>query len=331
MNEDKSRSKFILQLASELLEDIELNRLETEPLLLKATRLARLTGSETIQQWLRYEMIGYNDSESLARKYLSLTGRWIDDKKKFAYWGPLAQQEAAIKALNLRLQGLRVPDISHSVASSNPNEFVTLTVNPASDAIDKVIKESRTLAASISSISAVRSRVIGLLHSFVAEIYYEALFSDLSESIFEQYQAKVDGLLAERCGSVLEKVPAIYKRLAEGDAESVSHALTTCRRIIDSFADEIYPAPDPPIEKDINGKTLRLGQQERLNRIEAYIRTHLESNSRRKKLRQSLDNLYARVCTGVHSDVSTDEASSLFLETYLILGEVLAIPLNSNG
>lgn len=38
---EESKSKHIVQLAKELLDDIELNRMSAEHLLLKATRLAR--------------------------------------------------------------------------------------------------------------------------------------------------------------------------------------------------------------------------------------------------------------------------------------------------
>ena len=42
-------------------------------------------------------------------------------------------------------------------------------------------------------------------------------------------------------------------------------------------------------------------------------------------LRRTLGDLYDRVSTGVHGDVTSDEARFLFLNTYLYLGEVLAL------
>ncbi len=70
---EQSRSKHIVELAKELLDDIELNRMSAEHLLLKATRLARFMGSEETQQWLRLEMIGYNITEEVALKYMTIT------------------------------------------------------------------------------------------------------------------------------------------------------------------------------------------------------------------------------------------------------------------
>lgn len=46
-------------------------------------------------------------------------------------------------------------------------------------------------------------------------------------------------------------------RLAEGDNEEISQALTTVRRIIDSFADSIFPQTEETI--NIGGNELSLG------------------------------------------------------------------------
>ena len=58
IEEHSSRSRHIFELSKELLDDIELGRLSAEVLLLKAARLARLTGSQEIQQWIEYELRG---------------------------------------------------------------------------------------------------------------------------------------------------------------------------------------------------------------------------------------------------------------------------------
>jgi len=326
VDEKPNKGEHLLGLAKELLDDIELSRLGAESLLLKATRLARLAGSPEIQKWLQFEMLGYNSDDPVSLEYMSRTGRWTDYKNNYGYWGPLAEQDASIAALKIRLQTLRVPDMNYSASSANPHEVVSFGASAATQAIQKVVDESRSLANAISHISAVRSKVIALLHDFAASIYYEKVFSHLTESLFEQFKGMVDILLAERCGGVLEKVPSVYDRLMEGEPESVSQALNSCRRIIDSFADAVYPPSESTIELDGDGKALQLGPQHHLNRINVYIRDRVFSDSRRKRLRQSLKNIYERVCSGVHSDVTAEEARSLFLETYLLLGEILTLP-----
>src|SRR5690349_17173531 len=113
---EQSRSEHILALAKELLDDIELSRLGPENLLLKASRLARWVGSEEIRYWVKLEMEGYNSSNPISLKYMSLTGRWTDKEKNKGYWGPLAQQEAAIAAEKAKLASMRTPDVSADYA-----------------------------------------------------------------------------------------------------------------------------------------------------------------------------------------------------------------------
>jgi len=63
---------------------------------------------------------------------------------------------------------------------------------------------------------------------------------------------RIDILIAQRAGDVLQKIPSVYNRLSEGDPEAVSHAQTSCRRIIDAFADAVYPPTDEAIDADFS-------------------------------------------------------------------------------
>jgi hypothetical protein len=304
----ENKSSHIIELCEEILGDIELSRINSEGILLKATRLARLSGSEEIRQWLRYEMAGYNLCDSLSLKYMNLTGRWINKNENRGFWGSLAQQETSIEVLKLQLATIKVDSISGEQAYI-VNKNITI--------------EAKTIGNEVSKISSIRSRVISIIHDFVSSIYYEKIFSGFSESIFENHKESIDELLIGKCNDVIEKIPSIFERLSNGDSEAISHALSNCRRIIDSFADAIKPASEEEIE--IDGSTLALDASKPQNRINAYIQLKTNSKSRKQKLRQTLSNLYSRVCSGVHSDVSINEAKALFLEVYLFLGEVLSL------
>ncbi|AYO11838.1 hypothetical protein D0784_21190 [Vibrio campbellii] len=307
----QSRSEHILGLAKELLDDIELSRTSAESLILKASRLARWVGSEEIRYWLKLEMQGYNSSNEVSLKYMGITGRWVDREKQRGYWGPLAQQEAAIIAEQAKLRAMRVPDTAGDMA------FI---------ATKKVTDEMTSSASYISKLSGIKSRVLAKLHEFVSEIYYEKQFDSLSESIFERYKGDVDSLIGEACGEVLEQIPSVMSRLAEGNQEAISQSLTTCRRVIDSFADSIFPPSEETIE--IGGNQLSLAANRHQNRINAYIHQRIDSNTRKKRFRQNLANLYDRVSTGVHNEVTVEEARALFLNTYLLIGEILHLPSN---
>ena len=309
--QEHNRSEHIFQLAQELLDDIELCKLSGETLILKATRLARLVNSEKIQSWLQYELRGYNSNDKLALEYMRRTGRWINYEEKRGYWGPLAEQESAMQASEIQLKQMRLPD---SVS--------------AAPIITDFTREMRAITLRIQAYSTIKSKVISLLHEFVSSVYYEKAFSGLAENIFESYKRGIDAKLAEKCGDVLSKLPYVYDRLREGDPEAVSQGLTTCRRIIDTFADAIYPPTEKTVQ--IGKETLKLNSSCHKNRINVYIRDRVSSESRRDRLRQSLSNLYGRVSTGVHNEVSPEEAQALVLSTYLFLGEVLNLDIEKS-
>ena len=294
-----SKSEHTLELVQDLLDDLELSRSSGENLILKASRLARIVGSAEVKAWLSFELGGYKSANDISLKYMGITGRWIKKEEKRGYWMPFAQINALIEVEKSKLSVMRIPDSTAIVAIRAMNET----------------------SANISRYSGIKSKVIARLHSFITDVYYDKLFDNLTESIFEQYQRDVDSLISDKCHDVLDQIPSIMERLSHGEQEPISHALTTCRRIFVSFADSIFPATDDVL--DVGGNTLKLDAGKHQNRINAYIHHRCESKSRKQKFRQNLANLFDRVSTGVHQDVTPEEARALFLNTYLFLGEVL--------
>jgi hypothetical protein len=322
MNELISKSQHIKLLAEELLDDIELSRLKPEQLLLKAQRLARLHNNKPVQKWLEYEMLGYIDDEEISLLYMDVTGRWIDKANKVGWWGPLAQIEGTFESNKLIMQIIRIPDITYSVSSAN--EFQYISSYDPNSTVDKLVNDAVSTRNILNQLSGIKSKVLALLHTYVSNVYYETIFSGLSESIFESFKNKVDVILADKCKDALDKIPALSDRLSMKNKEAVSQALNTCRRIIDTFADAVFPPSDMPfIVSESN--TLDVSKGKIQNRINACIFKNCQSKSRCDKLRHTLKNLYDRVSTGVHNDVSFEEAKSLFLETYIFLGEVLTL------
>ncbi|MEW6155029.1 MAG: hypothetical protein AB1673_13745 [Actinomycetota bacterium] len=296
-----------LQLATELLDDIELSRFPISALVLKAARLARLVGDSTSQQWLEMELHGYYDSE-LGRRYMSLTGRWLDEKAKQGYWQGIVELEAQISAHESLLSASQVANLSGDGLIG---------------ALAQARQAQARIATAISRFTGTRAKVLALLHQFAVSRFYELAFSAKQAELFESVRQQVDVLLSPLSGDTLAKVESIYQRLSEGDEEAVSQALTTCRRLIDAVADAIYPPTNQALA--VNGEEIALGAANTRNRLNAYIRERTQSDSRRNKLRRTLADLYDRVSAGVHSEVSIDEARFLFFNSYLYLGEVLTL------
>jgi hypothetical protein len=217
MTSPASAASHILELSGEILDDLELDRIPLSKLIMKANRLARLAGSDEIKAWLEYETQGYNISEPISLKYMSLTGRWTDRENKKGWFGPLPQQESLIRSSKLRIESTKL-----GAMSGENMVFV----------VDRINNSHSQLSRMIVDIEGILSRVTGLIHKFASGVYYERQFADLSVSIFDRYKDEIDAKIAEKSGSVLTKLPSVVERLRENDPEAISQALTTCRRII---------------------------------------------------------------------------------------------------
>ncbi len=316
-----------LDLARELLDDIELSRLAPEQLLLKATRLARLLDAKEVQKWLQFELEGYPGNDPVALRYMSRTDRWTDQPKNLGYWLPLAQLEGFTLATRLEIESLKVPSVHFAPSSSNPHESVTgfagAHVQSATRPVADVMRKLDGLAAQMGKLTGVRSRVLSILHAFVSSAYYELAFSGLAAGIFDAYKEQVDELLRTSAADALEKVPSISERLSAGDGEAVSQALNTVRRVLDAFADAVYPPRAGKVT--VGGKELEVGADKTVNRIEAFLLENCPSASRRERLLRTFRMLRDRSSAGVHAEATPDEGRALFLQTYLLLGEMLLL------
>lgn len=301
-----SKTDQITALALEVLEDAEMMRTSVESLVLKASRLARLADDEEAVKWLGYERSGYSGSDSLSLKYLSLTKRWIKQEEKTAHFGSVATQEATVAAGEQQL---------HAAQSFNPQ-------NPGAYQVQ--LKAVAQISNSMRVTKVILSSIRAQIQAFSTRIYHEKLFSQQAESIFAKYQEEVDTRLAATAQTAFDRLPHAFERLSAGDPEATSHALTTCRRVIDSFADAVYPPrPDAVL---IGQQPLEVGERHVRNRLRAYIYERLGQGSRYERLNRALASLHDRVSAGVHADVDVGEARALVLHTYLLLGELLSLP-----
>jgi hypothetical protein len=298
----------IVKRATALLTDIENDTLAIELLIAKALSLARLAADDDAIEWLSYEMTGYNIRTAVGGRYAILTSRW-DGQSDKGYLGPAAS-------------------IAHTVATMTQTLDVHKQLQPSGEYMmvqqnDKA-KKVHEWSSAIEPLARVVSSVKAQLYLFGSRVLEAALFSDTSKSIFERYQSSVDRHLAQKASKAFEKLPHVFERLREGDTEAISHALTSCRRIIDSFADSVFPAQAEPFT--VNGQELDVTAPKTKNRVRAFLSGKITSTSRRDRMNKNLGALYDRVSAGVHSDVTTDEAQALVLNTYLLLGEIVSLP-----
>lgn len=297
-----------LALAREILDDLESSRVPLSAAILKSRRLAKLRGNSRIHGWLTREIIGYLKGDEFSAGMMRTTGRWINEAKGEAYWSPISEIEADIAMLKMELENLVVPQ-----ATGDKVMF----------ALKKICDERGKLHQQIKRLNAILCRVAGWLHEFVEGTYAELVFSSVAEGIFDQFRSAVDSLIGGQGTDEQDRFPIAYDRIVQGDSESISHALSTCRRIICAFADSLTP-DDLDAERE-TGEEADVGRGKTKNRLTAFVKKHVSSDSRRTRLRHTLTDLFEKLSAGVHNEVSADEARALLLSTYLYLGELAAL------
>ncbi|MFE6631672.1 hypothetical protein ACFVNB_31100 [Streptomyces rochei] len=296
-------------MADELLADIELKRLKASEIVLKASRVARLVGHAELTEFFGLERNGYPADES-ARIWIGRAGRWADKEKKAFYTTSIAKVEAHAESAQQAIEALR----------GGGNYSGDMLIPASRDHDSRIIQAS----SNFDTWSGICGQVVATVYDMISEIYHELLFSELQASLFAETQENIDGSLAAASGSALEKIERVSDRLRDGDPESVSQALTTCRRLIDSCADYVFPAREEPYTIG-DGVTLKVGPQQVLNRLQAHTHACGASKSRRDRMRRTLSDLYDRCSAGTHAEVSLGEARFLFLQTYISLGEILTL------
>lgn len=303
------RQQEALRLAEALLTDIELSETSTSKRVMKAMRLARLMRDEAAQEWLGFEVNGIPGTPEGVR-WMTRVGRWTVKDEEKGYWLPASSLEASRDAS----QGA-IAAFSGSVSLSG--EYIATAMRERNGLINQYTKTT-------SDLNQVLAAVDAQLYQYAADVYAELRFSEIQASLFEESRVAVDATLATVAGDALKKMESVSERLHSEDAEAISQAMSTCRRLIDSVADHVFPAQDEPYE--LNGQSLTVKKSNVLNRINAFVHMRGVLGGRASRVRRSLSDIYERVSAGVHADVDTHEARYLFLSTYVLLGEVLTLP-----
>jgi hypothetical protein len=301
------RQTEALRLAEELLADIELGRLGVVECVLKGSRLARLVSDDDVRAWLEYELHGY-DKSALADEYMIMTGRWSGRRRDKAYFVPLSRLRGTLLAAQRELTSLQGATFSGEFALSAQQ-----TYNQRLDEATEII----------STFEPIDSGVRATLYDFATRTYHELLFSEIQADLFSSVRSEIDSYLGPASGNSLQKIDSINERLRAGDIEAISHAMTTCRRLIDAVADAVYPASAEGVEVD--GQQLAVDKSKVLNRLSAFAYSQGTPKGRRTRLNRGLRDIYDRVSKGVHADISADEAKFVFIQTYLLLGELLML------
>ena len=159
---------------------------------------------------------------------------------------------------------------------------------------------------------------------YLTELDTKLRFSGTITSSFDILKNAVDDRLLDLDPEVAEQLMLAFKSVSSDSKEEWSQALATCRRLLESLADKLYPAT----EENIKGRTFK--QNQYINRIWRFMDVSIESKSNKEMAKAHVDYLgswlsadYSLACKGVHAEVNQLEATKAIFHIYLMLADLL--------
>lgn len=150
-------------------------------------------------------------------------------------------------------------------------------------------------------------------------------------NVFEQTMRYVQDSLMDMSPEAAEEFRASEQRLFEATPAALSQALVSCRRVLKTLADSVYPAREDAME-GIDGTKRRLGDDQYVNRLLQYAMDRTNSKTTSDVFQHGLDALGRRLTAvnalaskGVHGSITVDEARACFTQTYLLTAEILRL------
>ena len=176
----------------------------------------------------------------------------------------------------------------------------------------------------------VLSSVSDRLFEQTNRILNDLKFGDIVEDIFHSKRNYVDEKLLDISPQAIHKFISAYQNLQSENKEDWANAVHSCRRILKTVADKLYPPSEKTIIK--NNKKIKVGNEEYINRLMLYIEDKSSSNkftsvvgSHLKYIGERLDSIYDASNKGSHDEVTLDEARRYIIYTYLLLGDILSL------
>lgn len=319
-----SRLGMARSTAIDLLNAMEVEKISADIVLMRAKRVARLLGDEDAEQWLDFETTGYPPDI-----HTSLLGQCLRYARKS---GRISQDDTYYTHSFVELES-RVQITAEFLKGAAPKAFSGTVENfTVANATERVYNTQLKQFGKYRSVhtkeAALVAGIRAAIHAYIADALRALEFGDVAESIFDQLRAEVDDFVLYRAPRAAEKLNAIAGRMAEGGPEEYAEALTSCRRLLLSLADDLFPAQTTDYVGS-DGKARKVGVDQYKNRLAAFIDVRVKSEGTRTLLDAELEHLCARLNAGydktnkgVHADVTLEEARLTIIQAYVFIAEL---------
>ena len=176
-----------------------------------------------------------------------------------------------------------------------------------------------------------------VIFKYLIGVEKRIVFETVAEDIFYCVKQRVDTAVSVVSREVLDQFSSAYERLKAGDSEALSHALLSCRRILKSVADVVYPARSEPVI-GADGKERKLTDERYINRLLQFVSEQVGKHGSGEVLQANLAELGVKLSAidglaskGVHASVTIAEVEVCIVQTYLVIGEIMGISRDPSG
>ena len=316
-----------------IINGIEDGEITISSALLQCMKVARLVNDVDAIEWLNYELGGYPRND---KGYLT-TSAWdvavqhgrsyvdIKDKKTYVFTDLVAELENIISnskdALdNFSTQGFSVSGDMALLATSRMTENVNQATN-------NLLNTAKTNEQRLSVLKAQ-------FYGYAIKWQMDLQFGNTAKKIFEEYQEKVSLSFSKLSTATLQKLSAIEDMMEDGNPERYSQVLTSCRRLWEDTAkqlfDEVLPNYKEKLFKTKTGKEIDVSGDHYNNKLSAVIET-LQGKAAKNTLVGSetiylvdwMEQINNSQSSGVHSNVTREQAMQCIIHTYIALGDIL--------
>lgn len=339
----------VTRLVQEALDDFDKPGTTVSSLLRRAIRIARLRNDFEGLMWLEIESNGVNDvagnrrrmdafkSHFTAEEYKEISHRaslahisrrrWphIDDKGLIV----TGRESDKVNPVSVAELEADVASLQAQISATVPPEGLTPIDLYRRDESCREMRRLLTLRRDLTI--QILERIRQAIHDYLSVAEHQLLYGQVQSDVFERNRAFVDAQLGEIAPEALAQFVSVYRRLAEGDDEARSQALTSCRRVLKSLADKLYPARPEPI-LGYGGAKHAVTDDKVINRLVQYVYETRRGHASEELLQASLtsfglrfDHLVDATSKGVHSEVSQAEADQCAIQTYLLVGDLLRL------
>jgi hypothetical protein len=293
----------------------------------KAIRITSLNKDYVNLTWLRLQMSGSKEEQNKIWEDLRLEcGDTLADLVR----NIVVEEYLRIRTTEEKKVLIEsIPDTEHKLRGFSQTLSDISTGHPANSVQrtkDQIFLQNAIYERTMF-LNKIGQQVHDILVTAERNLWYGAIQSD----IFARTRQYVDVRLSQLAPQALQQFVSVYRRMSEGDTEARSQAVTSCRRILKTVADALYPPRDETIPGP-KGQPIALNDANYRARLRKYVLDNAKHETSRDLLVAQLNDLGERIARldnlaskGVHADISTAEVDQCVIQTYLAIGDVLRL------